>query len=60
MFAHAPNTLQLELKDSDGDAYRIQVAWPLAWNDPKTPGHSASIMYVNHKSSSIVDEVHCS
>ncbi|KAE8423607.1 Alpha/Beta hydrolase protein [Aspergillus pseudocaelatus] len=46
MSAHAPNTLQLELKDPGGDAYQIQVAWPLAWNDPKTPGHSASIIYV--------------
>ncbi|GAB1200303.1 hypothetical protein APSETT444_009673 [Aspergillus pseudonomiae] len=45
MLAHAPNTLQLELKNSDGDTYQIQVAWPLAWDDPKAPGHSASIMY---------------
>ncbi|GMF72509.1 unnamed protein product [Aspergillus oryzae var. brunneus] len=49
MFAHAPNTIQLELKSSDGDAYLIQVAWPLAWDDPKAPGHSASILYVNLK-----------
>ncbi|GAB1210792.1 hypothetical protein APSETT445_009590 [Aspergillus pseudonomiae] len=46
MLAHAPNTLQLELKNSDGDTYQIQVAWPLAWDDPKAPGHSASIIYV--------------
>lgn len=53
MFAHAPNTIQLELKSSDGDAYLIQVAWPLAWDDPKAPGHSASILYVNLKRSII-------
>ncbi|KAE8372481.1 Alpha/Beta hydrolase protein [Aspergillus bertholletiae] len=46
MFAYAPNTLQLELKSSDGDTYQIQVAWPLTWDDPKAPGHSASIIYV--------------
>ncbi|KAF5861104.1 hypothetical protein ETB97_000615 [Aspergillus alliaceus] len=46
MFAHAPNTLQLELKSSDEDIYRIQVAWPLVWDDPKGPDYSASIIYV--------------
>ncbi|KAA8642887.1 uncharacterized protein ATNIH1004_009648 [Aspergillus tanneri] len=49
MFAHAPNTRQLELKNRQGDIYRIQVAWPLAWDTPNGSDHSASIMYVNHE-----------
>ena len=58
MLAHAPNTLQLELKNSDGDTYQIQVAWPLAWDDPKAPGHSASIMYAILKLRSGIRKVH--
>lgn len=44
-FAQIPNSVQLNLKNSEGELYLIQVAWPLAWQSREGDGTKIPVLY---------------